>query len=203
MGKLSKRGRIIVGVFIALAAIGGIQQAIQGTPNPALTASTPTAAATATSPATSVSRPPTTTALVLTTAQSATVTTKAARVVPAKVTPTSAATTTADVSINPEFAAATARCNGIAGPEVVEWELWPGKPAEGYIESDVLYPNPSDPSGPCLSGVDVFFSNSANLAPGTCLEVAYVSDNPNYDVNYTTFAAKPRKPFRRAGDSCG
>ncbi len=102
---------------------------------------------------------------------------------------------------NTEYQAATARCTGTAGPDVVEWALFPGAAAEGYIDADSLYPNPLDPTGPCLTAVDVFFSNK-NLAPGTCLEVAYVSDNPGYDVNYTNAAAKPRKPFRKAGDSC-
>ncbi len=188
MAKLSKRGRIIVGAVVGLFIIGGIQNAVSSPTSPsAAPASTPTTSASPRMTARHTSSATTTESLR---------TTSAVVVTPKQDTATEAST-------NPEFAAATARCKGSAGPDVIEWALRQGTAAEGTLDPDILYPNPSDPSGPCLSAVDVFFSDSTSLPPGTCLEVAYASDNPQYDVNYTVAAMKPKKPFRKAGDSCG
>lgn len=207
MAKLSKRGRIIVGAVVGLFIIGGIQNAVSSPTSPsAAPASTPTTSAAP--QMTARHTPSATTTESLRTTSAVVVTPKRVKAVATTAASTTAPTTAnqdtaTDASTNPESAAATARCKGSAGPDVIEWALRQGTPAEGTLDPDILYPNPSDPSGPCLSAVDVFFSDSTSVPPGTCLEVAYASDNPQYDVNYTVAAMKPKKPFRKAGDSCG
>jgi len=206
MAKLSKRGRIIAGAVVGLFIIGGIQNAVSSPTSPsAAPASTPTTNSSPRMSAHHTSSATTTESLRITSA--VVVTPKPVKAIATTASTTAPMTanqdTATEASTNPKFAAATARCKGSAGPDVIEWALWQGTAAEGTLDPDILYPNPSDPSGPCLSAVDVFFSGSTNLPPGTCLEVAYASDNPQYAVNYTVAAMKPKKPFRKAGDSCG
>ncbi len=202
----TRNGRIaLAAVVVVFLAIGAAQSnsttktasAVTATPAARSTA-TPAARSTASSSAV-VTTPTTSTPTLAVTKVQATLATTHAQ--PATRPSTSATVSSAAPAANTEYQAATARCTGTAGPDVVEWALFPGSAAEGSIDADSLYPNPLDPTGPCLTAVDVFFSDK-NPAPGTCLEVAYASDNPGYDVNYTNAAAKPKKPFRKAGDSC-